>query len=148
MKKLNDFVSNYKKNDIPDVKPGDTVKVYERFFDREKERVQVFEGIVLARKHGNEAGATITVRRVLNGIGVEKTFPLHSPTVKKIEVVRRSKVRRAKLYYLRHLVKKIRLKRKDVDLNLINPKEEAKQEVKQEKPSEDNKAEQVKENKV
>ena len=115
MKKLIEFTEKYKKKALPDIKPGDTVKVYERFFDRNKERIQVFEGIVIARKHGSEIGATITVRRVLDGVGVEKTFPLHSPTIQKIEIVKRSKVRRAKLYYMRQREgKKARMKTKEL----------------------------------
>ena len=116
MQKLDAFIEQYKKGDLPPIQPGDTVKVYEKFFDRNKERVQVFEGIVIARKHRNEIGATITVRRVLDGVGVEKTFPLHSPTIEKIEIVKRAKVRRAKLYYLRNIIGKIRLKKKNIDI--------------------------------
>ena len=111
---VEEYLKNHKKQNLPDVRPGDTVRVYEKFFDGKKERVQVFEGVVIARKHGEEIGATITVRRVISGIGVEKTFPLHSPSVEKIEIVKRAKVRRAKLYYLRKLLsRKMRLKRKE-----------------------------------
>jgi large subunit ribosomal protein L19 len=80
---------------------GDTVRVHQKIEDKGKTRVQVFEGLVLARKHGNEAGATFTVRKVVGGVGVEKVFPLYSPKIDKIEIVKRSKVRRAKLYYIR-----------------------------------------------
>lgn len=86
------------------IRPGDTVRVHVKIEDKGKTRIQMFEGLVLARKHGNEAGATFTVRRVVDGIGVEKIFPLYSPAIDKIEVVRRSKVRRAKLYYIREKV--------------------------------------------
>lgn len=86
------------------VRPGDTVRVHQKIEDKGKTRVQVFEGLVLARKHGNEAGATFTVRKVVDGIGVEKIFPLYSPMIDKIEIIRRSKVRRAKLYYIREKV--------------------------------------------
>ena len=127
MQKLDAFIEQYKKGDLPPIQPGDTVKVYEKFFDRNKERVQVFEGIVIARKHRNEIGATITVRRVLDGVGVEKTFPLHSPTIEKIEIVKRAKVRRAKLYYLRNIIGKIRLRKKNIDVELLQPKEEIKE---------------------
>ncbi|MCD6429527.1 50S ribosomal protein L19 [bacterium] len=144
MKKLIEFTEKYKKKALPDIKPGDTVKVYERFFDRNKERIQVFEGIVIARKHGSEIGATITVRRVLDGVGVEKTFPLHSPTIQKIEIVKRSKVRRAKLYYLRNIIGKIRLRRKDVDLELLQPKEEPAQEKEEQKDVEQEQVEEIK----
>ncbi len=86
------------------LKAGDTVKVHQKIVDKGKTRVQVFEGIVLARKHGNEPGATFTVRKVSQGIGVEKIFPLYSPLIDKIEIVKRAKVRRAKLYYIREKV--------------------------------------------
>lgn len=86
------------------IKPGDTVKVHQKIVDKGKTRLQVFEGIVLSRKHGDEAGATFTVRKVSQGIGVEKIFPLYSPLIEKIEIVKRAKVRRAKLYYIREKV--------------------------------------------
>lgn len=84
-----------------DLRAGDTVKVYQKIQEKGKTRLQVFEGLVLARKHGSEAGATFTVRRSTGGYGVEKIFPLYSPMIEKIEVVKRSKVRRSKLYYIR-----------------------------------------------
>ncbi len=86
------------------IKAGDTVRVHQKIQDKGKTRIQVFEGLVLARKHGNEAGATFTVRKVASGVGVEKIFPLYSPNIDKIEIVKRSKVRRAKLYYIREKV--------------------------------------------
>jgi large subunit ribosomal protein L19 len=86
------------------IKAGDTVRVHQKIEERGKTRIQVFEGLVLARKHGTEPGATFTVRKMSNGIGVEKVFPLYSPMIDKIEIVRRSKVRRAKLYYIREKV--------------------------------------------
>jgi len=86
---------------FPDIKPGVTLRVHQKIKEGDKTRIQVFEGIVIARKHGSEPGATITVRKVIGGIGVEKTFPLYLPTIEKFEVVKASKVRRAKLYYLR-----------------------------------------------
>ncbi|NMB39837.1 MAG: 50S ribosomal protein L19 [Parcubacteria group bacterium] len=106
------------KKGIPDIKPGDTVKVYQKITDvrddKVKERIQVFEGIVLAKKHGKGISATITVRKVIDGVGVERIFPLHSPFIEKIEIVRSSKVRRAKLYYLREAKgKKAKLKMKE-----------------------------------
>lgn len=84
-----------------EIAPGDTVRVYQKMQEKGKTRLQMFEGIVLARKHGSEAGATFTVRRVIDGIGVEKIFPLYSPMIDKIEITKRAKVRRAKLYYIR-----------------------------------------------
>lgn len=86
------------------IKSGDTVRVHQKIQDKGKTRVQVFEGLVLARKHGAEAGGTFTVRKVVDGIGVEKIFPLYSPLIDKIEITRRAKVRRAKLYHIREKV--------------------------------------------
>ena len=99
---LRDVTQQYLKTDIPDFRPGDTVKVHVRLREGEKERIQVFEGLVIARKHGG-VSETFTVRKISSGIGVERTFPLHSPIVAKIEVGRRGRVRRAKLYYIRGL---------------------------------------------
>jgi large subunit ribosomal protein L19 len=86
------------------IKPGDTVRVWQKIQEKGKTRLQAFEGLVLARKHGNEAGATFTVRRIADGVGVEKIFPLYSPMIDKIEIIRRAKMRRAKLYYIREKV--------------------------------------------
>jgi len=95
------FEKKFKKKEIEEIRPGDLVKVYQKVKEGGKEKTQVFEGIVIAKKHGKELGATITVRREISGIGVEKIFPLHSPLIEKIEILKRQKVRRAKLYYLR-----------------------------------------------
>jgi len=86
---------------LPDVRVGDTVRVFQKIKEGAKFRTQAFEGIIIARKHGTQAGATITVRRVSGEFGVERVFPLYLPTIEKIEVVKHSKVRRSKLYYLR-----------------------------------------------
>ena len=93
------------KEQIPDFKVGDTVKVYGKIKEGNRERIQIFEGTVL-KKQGGSNRATFTVRKLSNGVGVEKTWPLHSPNVEKIEVVRKGKVRRAKLYYLRGCIGK------------------------------------------
>jgi large subunit ribosomal protein L19 len=85
-----------------DLRAGDTVKVWQKIIEGGKTRLQAFEGLVLARKHGREPGATFTVRKVASGVGVEKIFPLYSPLIDKIEILRRAKVRRAKLYHIRH----------------------------------------------
>jgi large subunit ribosomal protein L19 len=88
--------------DMPDFRVGDTVKVHNRIIEGNKERIQIFEGIVIRRKSGGMA-ASYTVRKVTHGVGVEKTFPLHTPRVEKVEIVTRGRVRRARLYYLRNL---------------------------------------------
>ena len=84
-----------------DLRSGDTVRIWQKIVEKGKTRSQAFEGLVLARKHGKEAGATFTVRRMASGVGVEKIFPLYSPVIDKIEVIKRSKIRRAKLYHIR-----------------------------------------------
>lgn len=99
--------------DIPDFKSGDTVKVYVKIVEGQKERIQVFEGVVI-RKRGGSSRASFTVRKVSYGVGVERTFPLHSPIINRVEVVSRGKVRRSRLYYLRGLRgKKARIKEAD-----------------------------------
>jgi len=97
---IREVTQQYLKTDIPNFKGGDTVKVHVRLKEGEKERIQIFEGLVIARKHGGVT-ETFTVRKMSSGIGVERVFPLHSPNVAKIEVTRLGKVRRAKLYYIR-----------------------------------------------
>ncbi len=86
------------------LRAGDTVRVHQKIQDKGKTRIQIFEGLVLARKHGNEPGATFTVRKVASGVGVEKVYPLYSPLIDKIEIVKRAQVRRSKLYYIREKV--------------------------------------------
>jgi len=99
---LRQFESKGLKKDIPDFIPGDTVKVHVLVKEGDKERAQIFEGVVVRRK-GSGHSETFTVRKVSSGIGVERIFPLHSPHISKIQVVRQGKVRRSKLYYLREL---------------------------------------------
>jgi len=84
-----------------DIRSGDTVRVWQKIVEKGKTRLQAFEGLVIARKHGTEAGSTFTVRRVASGVGVEKIFPLYSPMIDSVETLKRSKVRRAKLYHIR-----------------------------------------------
>jgi len=140
------FLAPYLKKELPDIRPGDTVRVYQKIKEiiskgkkkagEERERIQVFEGLVIARKHGKGINSTITVRKIISGVGVERIFPLHSPNIHKIEVVSRAKVRRAKLYYLRKLVgKKAKLKKKKGFEPLVyeEKKEEPKQEEEKEK---------------
>ena len=90
----------YEKNELPDFKPGYTVKVHIRVVEGQKERIQVFQGTVIQMR-GTGTGKTFTVRKISGGLGVERIFPYHSPSITKVEVVRKGKVRRAKLYYLR-----------------------------------------------
>ena len=99
---IREVTQQYLKTDIPDFRPGDSLKVHVRLKEGEKERIQIFEGLVVARKHGG-VSETFTVRKMSSGIGVERTFPLNSPSVAKVEVSRRGRVRRAKLYYIRGL---------------------------------------------
>ena len=100
MNVLDQITMDYKKDDIPEFKVGDTLRVHVKIIEGQRERIQVFEGYVLKRQHGG-VNETFTVRKLSNGIGVEKTFPLHSPRIEKIEVVKKGKVRRAKLNYMR-----------------------------------------------
>jgi len=116
-----------------DMTAGDTVRVWVKIEEKGKTRLQAFEGLVIARKHGSEPGATFTVRKTSGGIGVERIFPLFSPSIDRIEVIRRSKVRKSKLYYIRDkAVKEIKKKmRKLIPAKL--KKEEAKEHIKEEK---------------
>lgn len=130
MEKLKTFIKQHLKKNVIDIRPGDTIRVYQKIKEKGKERSQVFEGLVLARKHGKEAGATITVRKVVSGIGVEKIFPIHSPIIDKIEIVKRGKVRRAKLYYLRTAKgRKARLKKRK--FSEVIAKEESSEKIKE-----------------
>ena len=97
---ISSITQEYMKSDIPAFSVGDTVKVHVKIKEGNRERIQIFEGFVLKKQNGG-IGETFTVRRIASGVGVEKTFPIHSPLVEKIEVVRRGKIRRAKLNYMR-----------------------------------------------
>ena len=99
---MNKVVESQLKTDIPTFKSGDTVKVHVKIIEGSRERIQVFEGVVIKRQHGG-IQETFSVRKISNNVGVERIFPLHSPKIEKIEVLRRGKVRRARLYYLRAL---------------------------------------------
>ncbi len=102
MEKIEQIEKEQMRLDHPDFKPGDDVKVHVKIREGEKERIQVFQGVVISKRKGN-TNATFTVRKVSYGVGVERIFPLHSPALDKIEVVTRGRVRRAKIYYLRKL---------------------------------------------
>ena len=99
------FTNEQLKETVPEFEIGDTVRIHNKIKEGTRERIQIFEGTVIAR-HGGGISETFTVRKIAYGVGVEKTFPIHSPNVEKVEVVRRGKVRRAKLYYLRGRVGK------------------------------------------
>lgn len=112
------------------ISSGDTIRVWSKIQEKGKTRLQAFEGLVLARKHGTETGASITVRKISNGVGVERIFPLFSPSIDKIEVVKKSRARRSKLYYVRDkAVKEVRRKLKAVrsrpETALVEGQEEA-----------------------
>jgi len=104
------------------IRPGDTIKVWQKIKEGDKTRLQAFEGLVIAKKHGTEAGATFTVRKMFGDIGVERIFPLYSPNIDKIETISHSKTRRAKLYYIREkAAKAIRKKMKQVKAEAKKP---------------------------
>lgn len=118
------FEKQFMKKDVPDVRPGFTVRVHQKIKEGEKERVQIFEGLVLAVGSGSGMAKTITVRKVVDGIGVEKVFALQSANIEKIEIKKASKVRRAKLYYMRGLVgRAARLREKDIKVKEAIEKE-------------------------
>lgn len=157
------FLKSHLKKTIPDIKPGDRVKVHQKIKEttskgEERERTQVFEGVVLAKKHGKGINSTITVRKSISGVGVERIFPVHSPAIEKIEIVGRAKTRRSKLYYLRKRSRrKARLKRKPLpespmiqlveDDELEEPEEKKPEEKPEEpeKPEEEEKKEEPEE---
>jgi large subunit ribosomal protein L19 len=114
-KKVIEFNQELRVKQVPDFSAGDVVKVHRKIKEGDKERVQVFEGLIIAVKGGQSSSPTITVRKVSNGVGVELIVPIFSPSIEKIEIVKKAKVRRAKLYYLRGLTaKKSRMKYKNV----------------------------------
>ena len=99
--KIDLFNQKTLKSNLPEIRPGDIVRVSQKIKEGDKERIQDFEGVILARKHGKGVSSTITVRREISGVGVERIFPLHSPLIEKIELLKKGRARRAKLYYLR-----------------------------------------------
>lgn len=133
MNKLDAFNKKQLKENIPEIRPGYIVKVHQKIKEKDKQRIQTFEGLVIACKHGKGINATITVRRTASGVGVERIFPIHAPFIEKIEVIKKHKVRRAKLYYIRHKsakqarLKEITPKSKEKPIKKTAPKKEAKQ---------------------
>ena len=121
------------KNKIPDLKVGDTVRVHQRIKEGNRERIQVFEGIII-KKQGGSVNATFTVRRIAYGVGVEKTFLVHSPLVEKVEVVRVGKARRAKLYYLRDRVGKAAKTKENVGAKIESKYIDIKEDLTEEAP--------------
>lgn len=103
---IREIEEEQKKKEVSEFNVGDTVKVHNKIREGNRERIQIFEGTVLKKQGGDSSRATFTVRKISNGVGVEKTWPLHSPNVEKVEVTRRGKVRRNKLFYLRKLTGK------------------------------------------
>jgi large subunit ribosomal protein L19 len=114
MSKILDQFNKLQLKEMPDVKSGCTIKVHQKIKEGNKERIQIFEGIVIARKHGKGINSTITVRKVVDGVGVERIFPVHSPSIEKIEIIKAGKARRSKLYFLRTAKgRKAKLKNKE-----------------------------------
>ena len=111
---IDELEKPYMEKEVPDVNPGDTVRVFVRIVEGNKERIQAFEGTII-KKHGSGINKTITVRKVFQGVGVERVFLLHSPRIDKINVVRRGDVKRAKLYYLRERSGKATRKKKKIE---------------------------------
>ncbi|OGC77217.1 MAG: 50S ribosomal protein L19 [candidate division Zixibacteria bacterium RBG_16_50_21] len=121
--------AKHAKTKLPEFSPGDTVKVYNRIKEGDKERIQVFEGVVVQKK-GTGIGAAVTVRKISQGIGVEKVIPLHSPVLTRLELVKKGKVKRAKLYYLRGLKgRSARIEEKREELERENPEVQKTQEA-------------------
>jgi large subunit ribosomal protein L19 len=121
------------------LRSGDTVRVWQKIKEGDKSRLQAFEGLILSRKHGDEAGATFTVRKVVDGVGVERIFPLYSPMIDEIEIIRKSKVRRSKLYFVREkaakeIKRQMRTLRADKSARTDVVKSPKKEEAKAEEP--------------
>ena len=130
------------KKDLPQIKSGDTLRIFEKVVGDTKKKSQVFEGILISQKHGKGINATFTLRAIISGVGVEKTYPIHSPLIEKIEIIKKGKVRRAKLYYLRGITdKKIRKKLKSEVVSSAG--KDTKKEIKKEEVKEGEKNEEL-----
>ena len=128
--KIVEFNKTQKTKTMPELQSGDVVKVFRKIKEGEKERVQIFEGIIIAIKGNQSSSPMITVRKVSDGVGVELILPLFSPNIEKIEIVKRAKVRRGKLYYLRNLTtKKSRMRYKDLSEFIIKEESVAAEEI-------------------
>lgn len=139
MRQIDQIEKGMLRDDIPDFKAGDSVKVHVKIKEGDKERIQVFQGTVISRR-GSGIGATFTVRKISSGIGVERIFPTHSPNIDKIERTRQGKVRRAKLYYLRGLTgKSARIEEKLDDKSTARPKKAKAKKAKKAEKAEDTK---------
>ena len=138
MSKLLDQFNKEQLKKVPDIKPGDTIRVHQKIKEGDKDRIQIFEGLVIAKKHGKGINSNITVRKVVDGIGVERVFPTSSPAIEKIEIVRSAKVRRSKLYYLRTAKgKNAKLKKKDLAVAIAPESEEVAMQESEELPVEE-----------
>ena len=137
MNKIDAFNKKNIKSDLPEIRPGYTIRVHQKIKEGDKQRIQIFEGLVIARKHGKGINSTITVRKISQGIGVERIFPVHAPFIEKIEVIRKHKVRRAKLYYIRDKsakearLKEIKEKPAGKETTSAKPKEKKKKKKKE-----------------
>jgi large subunit ribosomal protein L19 len=143
--KLDIFNKAQTQKETPDIRPGDIVRVQLKLGEKTKrgaERAQIFEGLVIAKKHGKGISSTFTVRKVSDGIGVERIFPIFSPNILKVEIVRRSKVRRAKLYYMRGRAgKKARMKNKEaLNIEWFSEKKETPKEIETEETASEQKS--------
>ena len=130
MDRIKQFDKKQLRSDAPELKSGMKVKVWQKIKEGDKERLQAFEGVVLAVKHGQGKTGTFTVRKISGGIGVERIFPFHAPTIEKIEILSQAKVRRAKLYYLRGRIgKKSKMKQVELAEAVAAPEPESKEEA-------------------
>jgi large subunit ribosomal protein L19 len=141
MKAIKELEDEYTKKKLPEIAPGDTVRVHQKIKEKDKTRIQIFEGLVISRHGGQGLSGSFTVRKIAaDGIGVERTFPLHSPLLSKIQIIKKGKVRRAKLFYVRRKqLKSLKLKERKEYQGLTSWEEEKKKEEKTVEKEEENK---------